>query len=154
MSEDVQIYRMDHPSMLEIPQVAQLFEEAFAKTEYVDLGQLVKWIMENAASPEVAIMLARHGETLSGLAICTAFINAWSPTPWVLYIYAPKDKPVRIALAAEIRRWMRSLGYETIRAVNRSGIDDGVYRLLFEPVGKGEVIGSLVEFTAQPEESE
>jgi len=153
MSEDVQIYRMMHASMLEIGAVAEVFEAAFAKNDRYPIGEIVKWILENIGDQRVAIFLARRDEKIVGFTICTAFISVFSPLPWSLFLYAPKDRGARKRLGVEIRSWCKSLGFDKVLGWNQIKMDDGAFRMLFSPAWKGESLGCVYEFSASEDES-
>lgn len=144
------IMALQNPEAFAMPSLQAFLKEAFARLPEVFEGYEapVDWLRENCTDPDVGIFLAMDDRMeFEGLLVMSAQgIYAFSPHPWVLYLYAEKTPQVKMVLVRSILEWMRARGYKCFRANNASPLGDEEFMDSFREATKGRVVGSVLEF--------
>lgn len=119
---------------------------AFHGEQFAEPESVRAWLADEVADDAVALFLAYRGDAFVALGLIVDRPGPFSRYPFVLHIYAPKDREARIAVAGVMADWARARGYDRVAALNQSGMDDAVWLTAFKPVAAGKVVASYVEF--------
>lgn len=143
---DVEIFEVTDARALALDEdyeaVRQLFDRAFDGEWLPDSKDAFAWVLEHLGDDELEVLVAFDGDAWKGMAIVSAYVDAFSPYPWVTHFYSDKNNRVRKALVKAIAKWCSDRGFERVAALNITGIEDATYMRSLKIAGTGHVRGS------------
>jgi len=143
---DVNVVRLQNPTVFLAAEVQDLFRKAFAANELVHFDDNQTAFMELVADPYAGVFVGQEGGKLLGLGIIMLPATALQKKPRVFHFWCEGSAALRRALQNAGLAYMREAGYTSFWAINATGAQAQVYARLYKGMGKARELGTVVEF--------
>lgn len=142
------VVRVLNPLALKVPEVRDLFEEAFTKLPTLAGGwsEEVEFdLVGTIANPRNVVLVGQENDKFKACMIAHLPATKLAPLPFVYLIYNKGTKMLMKQMATEAIALMKAAGYTRFQCVNVAATDEA-YARVFAHVGKAKKAATLLEF--------